>query len=140
MIEFFSFLFASGLGFGLSCWIMGTILDKSNSIGDSHGTKSDYNASAVFNVRRDRMSGNERNTFCDTYAVNLTDRTTEPNGSEQVRRLTSEELDKFSKEQPDTPAVHRSFFPDSTEEEFRMWESKQTSNDLTGIFKPLDEE
>ena len=140
MISFISFLLASGLGFGLSCWILGTLLEKSNSIGDSRGTKSDYNANAVFTIRKDRMSGNERNTFCDTYAVNLTDRTTEPKGSEQVRRLSSEELDKYSQDKPGTPAAHRAFFPDSTEEEFRIWESKQTSQDLTGIFKPLDEE
>ena len=42
MIEMISFLFAIGVGFGLSCLIFGSMLDKSNNIGDSRGSANDY--------------------------------------------------------------------------------------------------
>ena len=41
MIDFLSFVLALGVGFGVSCWIFGTLLDKSNNIGDSTSTFDD---------------------------------------------------------------------------------------------------
>ena len=56
MLELVSFLFAIGVGFGTSCWIFGTLLNKSNNIGDSKGAKYEYNTNVNITSRSDRLS------------------------------------------------------------------------------------
>ena len=73
MIDFLALLFASGVGFGLSCWIFGTVLEKSNNIGDYRGMKSDYRAYVHFRMRKDKMSKGEYESFPRMYAIKLDD-------------------------------------------------------------------
>lgn len=123
-----SFLFASGLGFGLSCFIYGTMLDKSNNIGDSKGDKNEYNVHVNFLVRKDRMSNQEKNTFSMTYAERIDNLESMPQGTELVRRLSEEELQRYKEARPaqavnpivsnPQPAVK------DMETEFREWERK----------------
>lgn len=139
MINIISFLFAIGLGFGLSCWIFGTILEKSNNIGDSKGNKSDYKAYARFDVRRDKMSNNERDTFCSTYGKKISSNADGPGGSELVRRLTNEEIAKYKRSSAAKVAEARENRINDIEDEFKVWESRNPGSDLSGIFKPLDD-
>ena len=55
MINIIAWIFASGVGFGLSCWIFGTLLDKSNNMGDFKGDSRDYNAYVNFGSTRVRL-------------------------------------------------------------------------------------
>ena len=95
MIELLSFLFASGVGFGLACLIFGTLLDRSNNIGDSRGGVSDYKAYVSFTARKDRLNKEERGSFCSMYAKRIDDPSTEPKPFERVRRLTDEEIAEY---------------------------------------------
>ena len=144
MVNVVSFLFAIGVGFGLSCWIFGTLLDKSNNLGDSRGDKYEYKAFVNFTARRDKLSDSERNTFCSMYAENIDSGSAGPRGSEAVRRLTPEELAEYKKMnvprgayQSDNSHINRK----DTVDEFEEWEKREGfSRDLTGIFKPIDED
>ena len=71
-IDFVSLLFASGVGFGLSCWIFGSVLDKSNNLGDYKGESFDYSASARFDIRRDKMSKDESSSFAHMFSAPMT--------------------------------------------------------------------
>ena len=144
MVNIISFLFAIGVGFGVSCWIYGTLLDKSNNLGDSRGNKFEYHAFVNFTARRDKMSDSERNTFTSTYAENIDIGSAGPKGSEQVRRLTPEELAEYKKNsvprgayQSDSSHINRKEAVD----EFEEWEKREGfSRDLKGVFKPLEED
>ena len=127
MIGIMAFLFAIGLGFGLSCWIFGTILDKSNNIGDSHGKSIDYRAYVTFTARKDRMSNAERDSFSARYAERIDSPSAGPSGSELVRRLTDEEIEKYnSPKQNDEvkPVVQQTTGIVDNESEFEAWEKK----------------
>lgn len=143
MLNGISLLFALGLGFGLSFWIFGTMLDKSNNIGDSMGSKFDYDARVHFTARRDRMSNSERQTFCSMYAERIDEGG--PGGTELVRRLSPEERAEYKK----AKAVPRGAYQSASSQinvkdqadEFEEWEKRAGANrDLHGIFKPLDED
>lgn len=144
MADVISFLFAIGVGFGLSCWIFGTLLDKSNNIGDSRGNKYEYRAFVNFTARRDKMSDSERNSFCSMYAENIGSGSAGPSGAERVRRLTPEELAEYRKKnvprgayQSDSSHINKKDQVD----EFEEWEKREGfSRDLKGVFKPLDED
>ncbi|MBO4473520.1 MAG: hypothetical protein J5750_01260 [Clostridiales bacterium] len=41
-MEFLSFFFALGLGFGIAFWIAASLLNESNNFGDSHADPSSY--------------------------------------------------------------------------------------------------
>ncbi|MBR4948445.1 MAG: hypothetical protein IKZ29_07805 [Clostridiales bacterium] len=143
MIELLSFLFASGVGFGLACWIFGTLLDKSNNIGDSHGSMADYRAYVSFTARKDRLNKEEKASFCSRYAQRIDDPSTEPKGSERVRRLTDEEIAEFKRAAEEKKAAQRAREKEifgTTENEFELWESQNPSTSLKGVFKPLNEE
>ena len=131
-INILSFLFASGLGFGLSCWIYGTMLDKSNNIGDSKGDSSEYGVMVQYTMKRDDLNSSERSVFSSTYAKRI-DNNIGPNGNELVRRLSEEEIKDFKQAQkqaqaqeqnnsgympPVTPVVR----PKTMEDEIREWE------------------
>ena len=127
MIGIMAFLFAIGLGFGLSCWIFGTILDKSNNIGDSRGRNSDYKAYVTFTARKDRMSNAERDCFSARYAEKIDSPSAGPSGSELVRRLTDEEIKKYNS-QPKKHEGKQAVQPVTdildSESEFEAWEKK----------------
>ena len=140
MINLMAFLFAIGLGFGLAFWICGTILDKSNNIGDSVGSSAEYRAFVTFTTRRDRMSGSERDSFCRLYGKNLEDPYLQPGGNEKVRRLSEQELESYKtrahiKNEIENRALNSYNEP---EDEFEKWERQQTGSDMTGVFKPYN--
>jgi len=129
LVYLLSFLFASGLGFGLSCFIYGSMLDKSNNIGDSKGDKNAYNVHVNFLVRKDRMSNQEKNTFSSTYAERIDNREAMPQGTELVRRLSEEELQRYKEARPaqEVNPVITNQGPapvKDMETEFREWERK----------------
>ena len=99
MIDILAFLFASGVGFGLSCWIFGTLLDKSNNMGDYKGGNGDYNAYVNFTARRDKMDKSEYSSFIYMHGKRI-DTGDAPKGTDLVRRLTPEELARYKKTVP----------------------------------------
>ena len=127
MINVMAFLFATGLGFGLSCWIFGTILDKSNNIGDSRGKNTDYKAYVTFTARKDKLSNAERDGFSARYAERIDSPSAGPSGSEFVRRLTDEEIKKYDSQlqkNETEPAVQPVTDILDSESEFEAWEKK----------------
>ena len=137
MVEFMSFLFAIGVGFGLSCLIFGTILDKSNNIGDSRGSKDEYQAYVTFTRRDDGLKKDEKSSFCYRYAEKIDNQTAGPSGSSLVRRLTDEELSSYKTAPVNAPVQNNNANTAvSTEDEFEKWASTQTSDDMSGVFKP----
>ena len=140
MINLMAFLLATGLGFGLACWICGTILNKSNNIGDSIGSGDEYRAFVTFTARRDRISGSERNNFSSLYGKNLNDPYLQPCGNEKVRRLSQEELDsyKYKAQKRETLQNQALNSYNEPEDEFDLWQKKHTDTDMTGVFKPYN--
>ena len=144
MIDFMALLFALGLGFGLSCWIFGTILEKSNNIGDSRGEKTEYGAFVVYTDQKDRLSKDERQSYVYRNSIRIDDPAGGPSGSEKVRRLTEEELALY--ESTATAGVSNGYAQapvgaqagSGIEDEFAAWERQQNNNDLSGVFKPID--
>ena len=144
MIDFMALLFALGLGFGLSCWIFGTILEKSNHIGDSRGDKNQYGAFVVYTDQKDRLSKDERQSYVYSHAMIIDKPGSAPSGSEKVRRLTEEELALY--ESTATAGVSNGYAQapvgaqagSGIEDEFAAWERQQNNNDLSGVFKPID--
>ena len=136
MVELLSFLFAIGVGFGLSCLIFGTILDKSNNIGDSRGSKDEYQAYVTFTRRDDGLKKDEKSSFCYRYAEKIDNQTASPSGSSLVRRLTDEDLASYKKAPVQAPAQTPNANAVGTEDEFEKWASTQTSTDMSGVFKP----
>ena len=153
MIDFLALLFALGLGFGLSCWIFGTILDKSNNIGDSRGGKNEYGAYIVYTDKKDRLSKDDRQSYCYRNAIRIDEPGSAPAGSEKVRRLTEEELEQYDHNAQATtmngytqavnPTQAGGLYQNKAdlsgvEDEFAAWERQQANNDMSGVFKPLD--
>lgn len=145
MLELVSFLFAIGVGFGTSCWIFGTLLNKSNNIGDSKGAKYEYNTNVNITSRSDRMSKSESETYIHYHAVKLDD-SYEPKGTDLVRKLTDEEREEYKKMAAQTPPKGLYVSEKSrintpladTEAEFEEWEKRQASEaPMAGVFKPL---
>ena len=62
-----AFLLSIGVGFGLACLIFASILSKSNDIGNSIGSASNYTGGPVFDRRSDRMKKEERESFAISY-------------------------------------------------------------------------
>lgn len=145
MLELVSFLFAIGVGFGTSCWIFGTLLNKSNNIGDSKGAKYEYNTNVNITSRSDRMSKSESETYIHYHAVKFDD-SYEPKGTDLVRKLTDEEREEYKKMAVQTPPKGLYVSEKSrintpladTEAEFEEWEKRQASEaPMAGVFKPL---
>lgn len=145
MLELVSFLFAIGVGFGTSCWIFGTLLNKSNNIGDSKGAKYEYNTNVNITSRSDRMSKSESETYIHYHAVKFDD-SYEPKGTDLVRKLTDEEREEYKKMAAQTPPKGPYVSEKSlintpladTEAEFEEWEKRQASEaPMAGVFKPL---
>ena len=145
MLELVSFLFAIGVGFGTSCWIFGTLLNKSNNIGDSKGAKYEYNTNVNITSRSDRMSKSESESYIHYHAVKFDD-SYEPKGTDLVRKLTDEEREEYKKMAAQTPPKGLYVSEKSrintpladTEAEFEEWEKRQESEaPMAGVFKPL---
>ena len=144
MLELVSFLFAIGVGFGTSCWIFGTLLNKSNNIGDSKGAKYEYNTNVNITSRSDRMSKSESESYIHYHAVKFDD-SYEPKGTDLVRKLTDEEREAYKQKAAQTPpkglyVSEKSRINTSvvdTEAEFEEWEkSLESDAKMTGVFLP----
>jgi len=143
MINIIAWIFASGVGFGLSCWIFGTLLDKSNNMGDFKGDNRDYDAYVNFKVRRDRMDKSEMSSFIYMNGQRI-DQGKAPKGEDLVRRLTPEELKEYKKTVPTgdfssekSGITSKKSFVD----EFEKWEAQNSRfGDLKGVFKPIEKE
>ena len=124
-----AFLLTAGVGFGLSCWIFGTLLYKSNNLGDSHGDKTDYGISVTFTSRRDMLSGQEKNSYTASHAKRIDNADSGPKGSELVRRLTKEEIEQYNKVPESAAPSEQIQEPvNDIEAEFRAWEQEQFNN------------
>ena len=64
MVEFFAFIFACGLGFGVAFWIAASTLNKSNNIGDSYADTTYYSSGANI-THKDRLTSQ---AAIDAYA------------------------------------------------------------------------
>lgn len=128
MVDVIALLFASGVGFGLSCWIFGILLDKSNNFGDYTGGCGEYRAYPDFRVNDDNLSRSSYSEFIARYSKNI-DNGRGPSGSELVRRLTPEELQNYSM----SSGVPR-------DAQVADLVGEPLSESLKGIFKPLEDE
>ena len=148
MLEFVSFLFAIGVGFGLSFWIFGTLLDKSNNIGDSKGAKYEYNTNVNFTSRIDQMSKSESESYIHYHAV-IFDDAGQPKGTDLVRKLTDEAREEYKKQAAQHPPrgayvseksrVNTSIV--DTEAEFEEWEkSLDPESKMAGVFLPQSQD
>ena len=144
MIDILAFLLASGVGFGLSCWIFGTLLDKSNNMGDYKGERREYNAFANFKVRSDKMNKSEYSSFLYRYSERI-DNGSGPSGTQLVRRMTDEERKQQKKAEVPRGAfvseengiASKKSFVDA----YDKWEKENSSlGNLSGVFKPLNED
>ena len=135
-MSFLALLLSIGLGFGIACWACGTLLDKSNNIGDSVGSKGVYGAYVNFTAKKDRLNKDERNNFCRMYAQSIEGENAVPASSERVHRMTKEELEKYKAQSAASERPLR----DPLEEEIRKWEGTQKLDDLKGAFQRLNEE
>lgn len=137
-MDVLSFIFALGLGFGIACWACGTLLEKSNNIGDSTGTKDTYGVHVHFTCER-RLGNNETNTFCANHDKPIVGENNTPHGSELVHRLSEEELERYKPTAAEEAAAAGTL-RNTVEDEFSIWESQQPSSDFKGVFRPLDKE
>lgn len=137
-MDVLSFIFALGLGFGIACWACGTLLEKSNNIGDSTGTKDTYGVHVHFTCER-RLGNNETNTFCANHDKPIVGENNTPHGSELVHRLSEEELERYKPTAAEEAAAAGTL-RNTVEDEFSIWESQQPSSDFKGVFRPLDNE
>ncbi len=140
IIDLFALLFAIGVGFGLSCWILGTLLENSNSFGDNKGDKRYYKAYAKFSTRKDGLNTTECNNFCYSYGKNISKDSDGPDGQEPVRKLTDEEIAFYNHTSVEEAAREREERIKDLEDSFNIWESRNAKGSLSGVFAKLDEE
>ena len=145
MLDFVSFLFAIGVGFGLSFWIFGTLLDKSNNIGDSKGAKYEYDTEINITSRTDKMSKSESESYIHYHAV-IYDDDGQPKGTDLARRLSKEELEEYKKKETAPRGAYvskddRNEKFKTAEDEFEEWEkNNQSTGTMAGVFKPLSQD
>ena len=119
-------------------------MEKSNNIGDSRGDKNQYGAFVVYTDQKDRLSKDERQSYVYRNSIRIDDSAGGPSGSEKVRRLTEEELALYN--HTATAGVSNGYAQapvgaqagSGIEDEFAAWERQQNNNDLSGVFKPID--
>ena len=140
IIDLIALLFAIGVGFGLSCWILGTLLENSNSFGDNKGDKRYYKAYAKFSTRNDRLNTAECNHFCYSYGKDISKDSDGPDGKEPVRKLTDEEIARYDHISVEEAARKHEERIKDLEESFNLWESRNAKGSLSGVFSKLDEE
>ena len=145
MLDFVSFLFAIGVGFGLSFWIFGTLLDKSNNIGDSKGAQYEYDTEINITSRTDKMSKSESESYIHYHAV-IYDDDGQPKGTDLARRLSPEELEAYKKKETAPRGAYvskddRNEKFKTAEDEFEEWEkNNQSAGSMAGVFKPLSQD
>lgn len=88
----FSIILASGLGFGLSLLIFGSLLDKSNNLGDNYADMSYYGARLNLVFKQNRLKGDREKTV-RSYSRTLTQGMRLPSNDKPVHKLTKKELD-----------------------------------------------
>ena len=135
VIDIIVCLSSVGLGFGVSCWILGIIIDKSNNFGDNLRTNADYGAFIRFSYRRDNLSFKERKSFCKMYSVKTDGPSSEPDGSDLVRRLSKEELAEYENTTVERAAAKRYNMLAGREEKQAIFDC-----DISGVFSPLKDE
>ena len=140
IIDLIALVFALGVGFGLSCWIFGTLLENSNSFGDNKGDKRYYKAYAKFSARKDGINNTECNNFCYSYGKNISKDSDGPADSEPVRKLTDEEIAFYNHTSVEEAAKKHEERIKDLEESFNLWESRNAKGSLSGVFSKLDEE
>lgn len=145
MLDLVSFLFAIGVGFGLSFWIFGTLLDKSNNIGDSKGAQYEYDTEIQITSRTDKMSKSESDSYIHYHAV-IYDDDGQPKGNDLARRLSPEELEAYKKKETAPRGAYvskddRNEKFKTAEDEFEEWEkNNQSTGTMAGVFKPLSQD
>ena len=145
MINLVSFLFAIGVGFGLSFWLFGTLLDKSNNIGDSKGAQCEYDTEIQITSRTDKMSKSESESYIHYHAV-IYDDDGQPKGTDLARRLSKEELEEYKKKETAPRGAYvskddRNEKFKTAEDEFEEWEkNNQSTGTMAGVFKPLSQD
>lgn len=145
MLDLVSFLFAIGVGFGLSFWVFGTLLDKSNNIGDSKGAKYEYDTEINITSRTDKMSKSESESYIHYHAV-IYDDDGQPKGTDLARRLSPEELKAYKKKETAPRGAYvskddRNEKFKTAEDEFEEWEkNNQSTGTMAGVFKPLSQD
>ena len=145
MLDLVSFLFAIGVGFGLSCWVFGTLLDKSNNIGDSKGAQYEYDTEIQITSRTDKMSKSESESYIHYHAV-IYDDDGQPKGTDLARRLSKEELEEYKKKETAPRGAYvskddRNEKFKTAEDEFEEWEkNNQSTGTMAGVFKPLSQD
>lgn len=128
MTVMLSILFASGVGFGLAFWICGTLLEKSNNFGDSKGDKGEYRAYADFREFDDNLKNSTYSDFIARYSKCI-DNGNGPKGTELVRRLTAEEIQRYNSSDGTPRGIDHA----------ERW-GEPVGESLKGIFKPLEDE
>lgn len=145
MLDLVSFLFAIGVGFGLSFWVFGTLLDKSNNIGDSKGAQYEYDTEIQITSRTDKMSKSESESYIHYHAV-IYDDDGQPKGTDLARRLSKEELEEYKKKETAPRGAYvskddRNEKFKTAEDEFEEWEkNNQSTGTMAGVFKPLSQD
>lgn len=145
MLDLVSFLFAIGVGFGLSFWVFGTLLDKSNNIGDSKGAQYEYDTEIQITSRTDKMSKSESDSYIHYHAV-IYDDDGQPKGTDLARRLSKEELEEYKKKETAPRGAYvskddRNEKFKTAEDEFEEWEkNNQSTGTMAGVFKPLSQD
>ena len=145
MLDLVSFLFAIGVGFGLSFWVFGTLLDKSNNIGDSKGAQYEYDTEIQITSRTDKMSKSESESYIHYHAV-IYDDDGQPKGTDLARRLSKEELEAYKKKETAPRGAYvskddRNEKFKTAEDEFEEWEkNNQSTATMAGVFKPMSQE
>ena len=145
MLDLVSFLFAIGVGFGLSFWVFGTLLDKSNNIGDSTGAQYEYDTEIQITSRTDKMSKSESESYIHYHAV-IYDDDGQPKGTDLARRLSKEELEEYKKKETAPRGAYvskddRNEKFKTAEDEFEEWEkNNQSTGTMAGVFKPLSQD
>ena len=138
-MSFLALLLAIGLGFGVACWACGTLLDKSNNIGDSVGSKGVYGAFVNFTAKKDRLNKADRSNFCRMYGQYIEGENAVPASSERVHRMTREEQNMYREQAAAQAAASSRPLSDPLEEEIRKWEGTQKVDDIKGAFQKLAE-
>ena len=137
-MDVLAFIFAVGLGFGIACWACGTLLDKSNNIGDSVGTKDNYGVHIHFTCER-RLNNKERDTFCLSHAKPIEGENNAPKGSALVHRLSEVEFKKYNCMTAEEAEAARKL-GNPIEDEFSIWDEQNPSASMENVFRPLDDE
>lgn len=88
-MDFFAFIFGTGLGFGLALYIAASLLNKNNNLGDSKGQANLYSSGVTFTDKTDRMGVTEkkRQEYVDQHSPKVPAYPTAPRGKQQVEKM-----------------------------------------------------